>query len=280
MQKVRNFLKKIFIFSGLIFAVLAVVLIGFILVFTYSKNASNTNKVILLKNTFLAQSNNINTFAFHNDLTGTTWLYHVPVESAQTEELTGQKASQLFGLLISKTISLPSPKQVSESKDFSKTQVQETLRNAVFNTQPFDKDFWEYWWWWWHIRSRSSTQLKSRSFDSLESWKQYATERDFQVSTQPCSIAVVNTTGVNGLATEVGDILERSGLFVARLTNNQSNTSNSLILTKNPEECKEVIEAVGILTPNSAEVAIDEAAATRYRARVVILVGKDLIIED
>jgi hypothetical protein len=280
MQKVRVIFKKILFFSGILVAFFLFVSLGFILVFTHSKSKSNSNKIVLLKNTFSDVSNSINTVAFFNSIENETWLYHVPVDQRIDEEITNQSASRIFGLLVSKTITFPQPQNVTASNSerserFTKNQLQENLRTAVFSTNPIQSNFWEYWWWWWHIRSRSSSQLKIRTFNSLESWKQYAPERDFQVSTQPCSIAVVNTTGVTGLASEAGAILERSGLFVARLTNNQSNTTNSLILTKNLEECQEVIDAVSILTPNSTEVAIDEAAATRYRARVVILLGRD-----
>lgn len=279
MQKVRAIFKKILLFLGAFSAFLLFILFGFALVLSHSKNGSNSNEIILLKNTFSDESNSINTIAFYNSIEDETWLYHVPIEQQIEAETTSQKTSQIFGLLVSKTITFPQFENdiITNTQRFTKNQLQENLRTAVFTTNPIQNNFWEYWWWWWHIRSRSTSQLKTRTFDSLESWRQYAPERDFQVSTQPCSIAVVNTTGVTGLATDVGDILERSGLFVARLTNNQSNTANSLILTKNIEECQEVIDFVSILTPNSTEVAIDEAAATRYRARVVLLVGRDLI---
>jgi hypothetical protein len=280
MQKVSAFFKKLFFFSGIVLAFLVFALFGFILVLGHFKGGSNSDVVVLLKNTFSDEYNSLNTLAFYDSIDGNTWVYHVPVEVDIVSSLSDQSASQLFGLLISKSVTLPLPKEANQSKEFTKNELQQNLRFSFLNTSPFQSDFWDYWWWWWHIRSRSSSQLKIRSFDSLESWNAYAPERDFQVSTQPCSIAVVNTTGVTGLATEVGEILERSGLFVARLTNNQSNTTNSLILTKNLEECQEVIDALGVLTPNSTEVAIDEAAATRYRARVVLLVGKDLIPAD
>jgi len=277
MQKVLTFFKKLFFFSGIVIGVLLLFIFGFILVLSHLKSSANRDVVVLFKNTFSDENNSLNTLAFHDSIDNSTWVYHVPVGKEIDQPMTNQSASQLFGLLISKSLSLTVQNEVADVKDFSKNQLQQNLREAILTASPFESTFWDYWWWWWHIRSRSSSQLKIRTFDSIDSWREYAPERDFQVSIQPCSIAVVNTTGVTGLATEVGDILERSGLFVARLTNNQSNTNNSLILTKNLEECDEVIEALSILTPNSTEVAIDEAAATRYRARVVLLVGKDLI---
>jgi len=149
------------------------------------------------------------------------------------------------------------------------------LRQQLKLSHVFSKNFWESLGWWWRLQRVRPSQLTVRSFPDQASWERFPLQSVLRLNSQPCSIAVVNTTSTPGLASLIGTALERSGLFVARLTSNVTQTAESLVLSDGTPECREVVELVQTFSPTGAAV-VDETAAQRYRARVILLVGQDL----
>jgi len=227
-----------------------------------------------------------NIIAYYEKESGSTKVYLLdfPAKKSEGSEpfstLSPTQATLLFRVLVNETVSLPKPDEESSEQnqlphEYLKKHISHSVATAP-HTKLTQRFFWEQVWWWWHLQNLSSTQLAERSFSDLEQWHKYDLQRDIQINTQPCSIAVVNTTSRQGLATRLGEILERSGLFVARLTTTTTNTQNSLLLTNGDEACESVISVLQQLTPNSKGSVVDVIAATRYRASVVLLLGTDL----
>ncbi len=279
-------IQRFGIFSFLLIVVIGLIGLGFVSLLTQKSDST-----IIVFN-YLDSNGNIdkNILAYYEQESGKTKLYHLDFSAKKTEEsqpisnLTPTQASILFRVLINETMVLPAPEGEQTADDQTDTfKTHDYLKKSLWSslttashTKLTKADFWRQAWWWWHLQNISSTQLAEKSFSDQEKWDSYELQRDIQVNAQPCSIAVVNTTPKPGLATDIGAILERSGLFVARLTTNRTDTQNSLILTKGDVECESVISLLKQLTPNSKEAVIDEAAATRYRASVVLLIGNDL----
>ena len=91
-----------------------------------------------------------------------------------------------------------------------------------------------------------------------------------------CSVTVVNTTAEPGLASTVGKLLERSGLYVARVTDTDTNLERSLIIHDGRETCSTVIQHVGALIPEATKPQRAPERTTEYRGNVVLLVGQDV----
>lgn len=94
-----------------------------------------------------------------------------------------------------------------------------------------------------------------------------------------CSVAIVNTTQVAGLASAISDYLEKIGLVVIRVTDNQTNSvaSHLVIADKSTEFCQEAIAVLDYISPEPLEVTVNQEAANTYRASLVLLVGQNMI---
>lgn len=284
-EVVLSFAKRLQRFGiSLFLIVLLFLVVGLGLVFLLSSKIDSSVVVFNIINShgFIDTS----VIAYYEKESGSTKLYKLDFPTQKSEDaqpfstLSPTQATLLFRVLVNETIQLPTVDKVSSEQDlqpheYLQKHIGHSLADAP-HTKVTQRFFWEQVWWWWHFQNLSSTKLAERTFSDLEQWRKYELQRDIKVNTQPCSIAVVNTTTKQGFATDIGEILERSGLFVARLTTTTTNTQNSLLLTNGDVACESVISVLQQLTPNSRESVVDEAAATRYRASVVLLLGADL----
>lgn len=92
-----------------------------------------------------------------------------------------------------------------------------------------------------------------------------------------CPIAVVNATGIQGLAREIGAALSTDGYSVVRVSAQleDSTTTQVLVDPASGTECQLVAErAVGIL-PLELKPQQTAEQTNRYRAPIVIIVGAD-----
>lgn len=93
-----------------------------------------------------------------------------------------------------------------------------------------------------------------------------------------CSLAVVNTTLLKGLARRISNVFENSGLTVIRTAAEQLPETESVILY-DPEmrECQPLISYVQLALPSYATARADQSLANRFRANIVVVLGQDLI---
>jgi hypothetical protein len=147
-------------------------------------------------------------------------------------------------------------------------------------------------WWWEHLAAEERTRL-------IDWWqarfglanRNVVIEADKAVSDLPnleqgtfvsdqarrCSVAVVNTTPVTGLANTLTSYLEKLGLVVVRVADNQTNSQVShLVVAEKNEACLEVAKVLDFLSPNTLEIVENPEAATTYRAALVLFVGQNM----
>lgn len=284
-QKKGTQLVRIFgFFASIFFLLVLICTLGFISLWS----SQNESEMIMFNYIDNDGSISKNTLAYYDKNSEKINLYHFdfkPEYLSQGVQVSPTKESLYFRVLISAVVEVPSSNsqqssKLNESADLTKKKLEKSLwlsQTRSPHTTFLQKSFWKNVWWWWHIKVTSSANLREKNFTTLESWYAYPLQKDIQITTMPCSIAVVNTTPITGVATEIGTILERSGFFVARLTTNRSDTNTSLLLTKGVAECDGIAQLLKILTPNSNKIVVDESAALRYRARVVLLVGNDIV---
>jgi len=91
-----------------------------------------------------------------------------------------------------------------------------------------------------------------------------------------CSLAVVNTTGISGLARQVTDILERNNIFVIRLTDTFTNAEQSHIVVDQQKKCQQQLQQLkNFLGQPDYEHAVDASVTQKYRADAVLLLGRE-----
>ena len=102
-------------------------------------------------------------------------------------------------------------------------------------------------------------------------------ERSLVQTGRVCSIAVVNTTAVNGLATSLADFLENNGLYVARITgHNGPKLETSQVMVDNQRrDCFVLGRKLKGLLPHPSSVRSGPVVSD-YRADIVLLIGRDL----
>lgn len=94
-----------------------------------------------------------------------------------------------------------------------------------------------------------------------------------------CSLAVINSTKSQGLATRVSQIIENSGGTVVRLTDSdQPMLKSSIYYSEKNLDCLAMTKRLQVLFPSSMEVEISagERELSEYRADLVIFLGQDL----
>lgn len=93
-----------------------------------------------------------------------------------------------------------------------------------------------------------------------------------------CSLAVVNTTVLKGLARRISNVFENSGLTVIRTAAEQLLEPESVILyDPDFEHCQPLVSYLQQALPSFREARADQNLANRFRANVVVILGQDLI---
>jgi len=95
-----------------------------------------------------------------------------------------------------------------------------------------------------------------------------------------CTIAVINTTAVNGLAGKIDQVLDADGFSVIR-TGNDSQTleKTELIIgtDKNTQaNCQRAQAKIESLLPGKAVTTVDDNITRQFRADLVLKIGEDL----
>ncbi|MBD3250259.1 MAG: hypothetical protein GF381_01665 [Candidatus Pacebacteria bacterium] len=95
-----------------------------------------------------------------------------------------------------------------------------------------------------------------------------------------CSVAVLNSTSISGLAAKYSRILENSGVKVIRVDSYQPEAANSQFFWDSGGECGQLGLELAQIMPQPAGVNSDyqlgESLLNRYRADVVVVLGRDV----
>ena len=101
-------------------------------------------------------------------------------------------------------------------------------------------------------------------------------ERSLIQNSQACSIAVINTTEVNGLASRMSDLLEKNGAYIVRVVSNDLDLDKSYVLVDDSKNnCLVVAKKLEGLLPQHGELQRGEVIQP-YRADIVIFLGNNL----
>lgn len=134
---------------------------------------------------------------------------------------------------------------------------------------------------WWQRRQwqqwfRSWGEVQSETLASLPTTAQWQQWQPDLIRT--CPLAVVNATAMPGLATQLGQLLEQSGVFVIRVTDTSQTQSQTQLIIRPESEaaCQPVVALLQLLLPqNDSLVSTDAQQADRFRAEAVLIVGDD-----
>ncbi|MEA2056686.1 MAG: LytR C-terminal domain-containing protein [Patescibacteria group bacterium] len=98
-----------------------------------------------------------------------------------------------------------------------------------------------------------------------------------------CSVAVINTTIISGLAGEVGDSFEKMGVRVIRIDGDDSNLQQTQIIITNKDSCQSTATSISRIlmgTVGRGEDQEKKQLLSRYRADLVLLLGADQSLSD
>lgn len=95
-----------------------------------------------------------------------------------------------------------------------------------------------------------------------------------------CSIAIINTTSVNGLAGQIETVLSSDGFSVIRTDSDSQTLEDTEIVISSDEtsqqNCKKVEEKIERLLPGEANHLTDDDVTKEYRADLVVKLGEDM----
>ncbi len=99
-----------------------------------------------------------------------------------------------------------------------------------------------------------------------------------------CSLAVINTTQISGLAGQVGGIAENMGARVIRIDSNDLDLEQSKLVVKNLSKCRTVFTLMRQVLLGQPKRVEDEKQMdqllSRFRADFVVLIGSDQSLVD
>jgi hypothetical protein len=89
-----------------------------------------------------------------------------------------------------------------------------------------------------------------------------------------CSIAILNSTDISGLAGRLSDIVENNGGVVIRLGQYSEQLENSVLLYDPAEtKCKAALDQIATLSPVPFEIKEDTSVQNTFRAPIVAIIG-------
>lgn len=118
-------------------------------------------------------------------------------------------------------------------------------------------------------------------FRQVGEWEEWEKVQEKQLLTKindQCSVAIVNASQINGLASRLSKILENSGVEVVRTTDSIWDEPKTALYVSPAEaaKCQEVIAAIQAVSPVILPQQLDQAKSTQYRARIIFFIGNEL----
>lgn len=133
-------------------------------------------------------------------------------------------------------------------------------------------------WWLWTQPLRPD-QVVFEQVDDFEKWSRKQPVWLADSPLHDCPVAVINTTNISGLGSKTGRVLEKSGIAVIRITDEDQTEPNTTVIQTSEDlsdSCQFVHTKIESLLPVVADQKIESAALSRYRAPLVILIGSDM----
>ena len=111
-------------------------------------------------------------------------------------------------------------------------------------------------------------------------WWQRSASVDWQTfgELKDCSVAVINTTRVKGLARRISNELENSGLTVIRTAAEQSTEATSVVYyDESYPKCHQLVPYLQQALPEYRTAQKDQYLVNRFRVNLIVVLGADLI---
>lgn len=112
--------------------------------------------------------------------------------------------------------------------------------------------------------------LTVSAISDLQAWPTGAEE------TTGCSLAVINTTGQSGVASELAKLIERSRARVIRVDDSNERLLQTKLVVNPEADCHADLRDLEAVWPFQVSPSSDQAISGRYRADIVVLIGDDL----
>lgn len=127
-----------------------------------------------------------------------------------------------------------------------------------------------------HYQAKEIAVSQLSDISDLES--EYADLSTLQTAEyQYCSVAVVNATGENGVASDTAEVFENTGALVIRIDDTvHSQEETQIFYADDPVDCTRVAEKMGGIFPQKPEMkSLSQLEnAQQYRSKVVVIIGK------
>ena len=101
---------------------------------------------------------------------------------------------------------------------------------------------------------------------------------NYGVEQSPCTVALINTTPLAGLAGRIATLLESHHFRVVRTTSDATSVERTTVLYADPflPDCRLVMEKLEKLVPGGVVKQVDADETVRNRADLVVRLGTDL----
>lgn len=130
------------------------------------------------------------------------------------------------------------------------------------------------WQWLTYLERADLTWVALQSPDTIGSFQFETTFSELK----DCSVAVINTTRVKGLARRISNELENSGLTVIRTAAEQTTEPTSVVYyDESYQKCHQLVPYIQQALPKYKEAQKDQNLVNRFRANVVVVLGEDLV---
>jgi len=126
------------------------------------------------------------------------------------------------------------------------------------------------------VKDTDNEKISFTQIDSNEEWEKYLKKQLTWKINEECTVAIVNSTDLVGLATDFSQVLENSGVEVVRSTNNIWGEPETSFYVDDLESCKQVKQRVKSLSPILLDESLDTGRTSEYRANMVLFIGDEL----
>lgn len=131
--------------------------------------------------------------------------------------------------------------------------------------------------WYFFANSLAKSQTHSVTVNQASDWNKVYQAITLASDLKTCSLAVLNASGVNGVATRTARILENNDLTVISITDTpQIGERTTLIYSGSNPACQGVETLIRHLVPLNLATETNANLATEYRADMVVKIGTDL----
>lgn len=129
-----------------------------------------------------------------------------------------------------------------------------------------------------HLSKLDEANFVFKQVGEWGEWEKIQEEQLMAKMNDQCSVAIVNASQVNGLANQLSQILENSGVEVVRTTDSLWDEPKTALYVSpdEPEKCQQIIKYIQAVSPVVLPQQLDQAKSTQYRAQIIFFIGNEL----